>query len=181
MRTVHETEALRPSDPVPKSMQGSGPSKSKLKIIIKTPQSHATGQDDAVDDGSNGGDSDAEMFTPLGEDQGFTAKEIAMPLERLHKLCRLQVKWAEKDGEELLAECKRWEGLYKKEWLEKEVLLDQVVRTEQDHHHRRMAVLSGRVDVQLPGTVTNGASTDAEEALGAPATNGVATSAAEDS
>ena len=45
MRTVHETEALRPSDPVPKSMQATGKSKN-LKIIIKTPQSHAAGQDD---------------------------------------------------------------------------------------------------------------------------------------
>ncbi|KAH8891070.1 hypothetical protein GQ53DRAFT_806998 [Thozetella sp. PMI_491] len=163
MRTVHETEALRPSDPVPKSMQASGPSKSKLKIIIKTPTSHATGQDDTVDEASNAGDSDAEMFTSLTEDLGFTAKEMAMPLDRLHMLCRLQVKWAEKDGEELTSECKRWEKLYKQEWLEKEVLLDQVVRSEQDHYHRRMAVLSGHMDVQLPEAATVEVSTEADE------------------
>ena len=148
MRTVHETEALRPSDPVPKSMQAAGAGKSsKLKIIIKTPQSHAAGQDDAVDDGGAADDSSGEMFTPLTEDQGFTAEELRMPLERLMKLCRLQVKWAEEEGERLRAECKQWEELYKHEWLEKEVLLDQVVQSEQAWHRRRQAVLSGAADV----------------------------------
>ncbi|KAL2023241.1 hypothetical protein VTK56DRAFT_3364 [Thermocarpiscus australiensis] len=154
MRTVHETEALRPSDPVPKSMQSAGAASksSKLKIIIKTPQSHAAGQDDTADDGSVGDDSSGEMFTPLTEDQGFTAKELAMPLERLMKLCRLQVKWAEEEGERLRAECKAWEELYKQEWLEKEVLLDQVVQNEQAWHRRRQAVLSKAADVAMAGT-----------------------------
>lgn len=158
MRTVHETEALRPSDPVPKSMQ-SGPTgkSSKLKIIIKTPQSHAAGQDDAVDDGSAGDEFIADMFTPMTEEQGFTPEELAMPLERLCKLCRLQVKWAEEDGEQLREECKRWEELYKNEWLEKEVLLDQVVKSEQDWHERRKAVITGAADFRIPeGAVANG-------------------------
>ncbi|KAK1754865.1 hypothetical protein QBC47DRAFT_202801 [Echria macrotheca] len=142
MRTVHETEALRPSDPVPKSMQaGGGPSgKSKLKIIIKTPQSHAAGQDDAVDDGGAADDSGgSEMFTPLSEDQGFTPNELAMPLERLVKLCRLQVRWSEREAEQLRQECQVWEDLYKREWLDKEVLLDQVVKHEQELYLHKMA------------------------------------------
>lgn len=150
MRTVHETEALRPSDPVPKSMQaaaGAGGRSSKLKIIIKTPQSHAAGHDDAVDDGSAGDDSSGEMFTPLTEDQGFTPRELAMPLPRLLKLCRMQVKWAEEEGEALRAECRRWEEHYKQEWLEKEILLEHVIRTEEEWHLRRRAVLSGAADV----------------------------------
>lgn len=150
MRTVHETEALRPSDPVPKSMQ-SGPAgkSSKLKIIIKTPQSHAAGQDDAVDDGSAGDDQGADMFTPLTEDQGFTSRELEMPRKRLFKLCKLQLKWSEEDAEKLRQDCKRWEELYKQEWLEKEVLLDQVVRSEQSFEARRIAVLTGAADVQV--------------------------------
>ncbi|GAB1310519.1 INO80 complex subunit 1 [Madurella fahalii] len=150
MRTVHETEALRPSDPVPKSMQsaaGAGGKSSKLKIIIKTPQSHAAGQDDAVDDGSVGDDSSGEMFTPLTEDQGFTPEERSMSLPRLMKLCKLQVKWAEEEGEVLRTECQRWEELYKREWLEKEVLLEQMIRSEEEWHRRRQAVLSGAADV----------------------------------
>lgn len=159
MRTVHETEALRPSDPVPKSMQAGGPAgkSSKLKIIIKTPQSHAAGQDDAVDDGSAGDEHMADMLTPMTQDQGFSPEELEMPLERLCKLCRLQVKWAEEDGEQLRKECKQWEELYKNEWLEKEVLLDQVVQREQDWHSRRKAVITGAADFQmLEGVAPNG-------------------------
>lgn len=164
MRTVHETEALRPSDPVPKSMQtaaGAGGKGSKLKIIIKTPQSHAAGQDDAVDDGGGGGGGGSgagdeaaageSVFTPLSEEQGFTAEELAMPLERLARLCRLQVRWAEEEGERLRAECRRWEELYRREWLEKEALLEQVVRSEREWHARRQAVLSGAADVVVAG------------------------------
>ncbi|KAL2260724.1 hypothetical protein VTK26DRAFT_5206 [Humicola hyalothermophila] len=168
MRTVHETEALRPSDPVPKSMQaaaGAAGKASKLKIIIKTPQSHASGQDDAVDDGAAADDSSGEMFTPLTEDQGFTAEELGMPLERLMKLCRLQVKWAEEEGERLRAECRQWEELYKQEWLEKEVLLDQVVQSEQAWHRRRKAVLSGAADVVVSGG-DSGDATAASDANG---------------
>jgi len=162
MRTVHETEALRPSDPVPKSMQSSGPTSkaSKLKIIIKTPQSHAAGQDDTVDDGNAGDDQGSDLFTPLTEEQGFTHQELAMPLERLVNLCKLQVKWSERESEDLRHECKAWEDLYKQEWLEKEVLLDQVVQSEQAFSYRRKAVLTGAADVQL-AAVTNGKAADA--------------------
>lgn len=151
MRTVHETEALRPSDPVPKSMQSGPASKGKLKIIIKTPQSHAAGQDDSM----NGGDDDTELsadhMTPLTEDQGFTADELAMPLERLYKLCRFQIKWASDETKNLHDEIKRWEEEYKKEWQEKEVLLAQVIQSEVDWNERRQAVLSGAADVRLDG------------------------------
>jgi hypothetical protein len=158
MRTVHETEALRPSDPVPKSMQGpglgGGPAgkSSKVKIVLKTQASHAAGRDD-VDDSSNNdenGGSPIQEFTALSEEQGFTPDELAMPLERLEKVCRLQVRWAEEENTEVMKECKRWEEEYKRQWLEKEVLLDQVVQAEQGWHVRRLAVLSGQADVQIP-------------------------------
>ena len=169
MRTVHETEALRPSDPVPKSMQapgtggggGGGPAgkSSKVKIVLKTQASHAAGHrgDNDVDDSSAGdenGESPVTEFTPLtGGDQGFTSRELAMPLDKLHKVCRLQLKWAEDEGADLGRECKRWEEEYKRQWLEKEVLLDQVVQAEQGWHARRSAVLSGQADVQIPVSV----------------------------
>ncbi|RXG47992.1 hypothetical protein VDGE_04420 [Verticillium dahliae] len=152
MRTVHETEALRPSDPVPKSMQSGPASKSKLKIIIKTPQSHAAGQDDSIN-----GDDDAELssdlFTALTEDQGFTRRELDMPLDKLYKLCRAQVRWASDETKELQEEIKALEIEYKKQWQEKEVLLSQVIQSEADWHDRRMAVLSGAADVRVPGIV----------------------------
>ncbi|KAK4144347.1 uncharacterized protein C8A04DRAFT_11550, partial [Dichotomopilus funicola] len=150
MRTVHETEALRPSDPVPKSMQAATGKSRNLKIIIKTPQSHSAGQDDGGDDGTGDDSShsgNADIFTPLTAEQGFSTDETRMSLERLMRLCRLQVKWAEDEGEQLRTECKEWEALYKREWLEKEVLLEQVVESEQAWQTRRNAVLAGEADV----------------------------------
>ncbi|SPN96809.1 related to C2H2 finger domain protein (Gli3) [Cephalotrichum gorgonifer] len=158
MRTVHETEALRPSDPVPKSHQGAGPSSksSKLKIIIKTPQSHATGQDDSVDEGGDGNDSEKEHFTPLSEDQ-FTEKELGYSLQELHKRCRIQVRLSENENERLMAEIKELSEAYKEEWLEKESLLSQVIQSEMDWHERRAAVASGAVNIKLTAPVGAGA------------------------
>jgi hypothetical protein len=103
-----------------------------------------------MDDGANGEDSSTvEVFTPLTTEQGFNAEELAMPLKRLHALCRQQVRWAESDGDALQRECRRWEDLYKREWLEKEVLLDQVVQGEIGWHERRRAVISGAADVKV--------------------------------
>jgi hypothetical protein len=126
-----------------------------LKIIIKTPQSHAAGQDDTVDEGSNG-DEIAADFTPLLKEQGFTEKELAMPFERLHALCRSQVKWVEKEGEQLQKECQKWEELYKREWIEKEVLRDQIIQSELDWHKLRQAVSAKAVGVQAQEKVSNG-------------------------
>ncbi|TDZ73104.1 INO80 complex subunit 1 [Colletotrichum trifolii] len=153
MRTVHETEALRPSDPVPKSMQSGPTGKSKLKIILKTPQSHAAGQDDAINDGADDDLLTADQLTPLTEDLGFTRKELDMPLERLYRLCRFQVKWAQEESTRLSEEVQYWEKLYKEQWREKEVLLSQVITSEVDWHERRAAVLSGAADVQLSGVL----------------------------
>ncbi|KOS16854.1 INO80 complex subunit 1 [Escovopsis weberi] len=149
MRTVHETEALRPSDPVPKSMQ-SGPTgrTGKLKIIIKTPQSHSA-QDDGMDDGKDE-DGNADYFTVLSGEL-FTAAELAYPVDKLYRKCHWEAKWADEVGEALKKECKQWEEVYYKEWLEKEVLLSQVIDSEVDWHGRRRAVLSGVADVHFGG------------------------------
>ncbi|KAK5990636.1 INO80 complex subunit 1 [Cladobotryum mycophilum] len=150
MRTVHETEALRPSDPVPKSMQ-SGPTgkTGKLKIIIKTPQSHSA-QDDL--DESNGEDPNSEYFTALNSDL-FTAAELSYSVDKLYRKCYWEAKWADEVGETLKKECKQWEEMYYKEWLEKEVLLSQVIQSEVDWNDRRQAIISGIADVQLTGVV----------------------------
>lgn len=168
MRTVHETEALRPSDPVPKSMQ-SGPTgrTGKLKIIIKTPQSQSTGQDDGDD--ANGDVPPSECFTVLPPDL-FTETELEYPLAKLWRKCHWEATWAEEVGEALKNECKQWEEIYYKEWLEKEILLSQVIQSEVDWSERRQAIISGAADVQLPSSaeekekdegITNGVAKEA--------------------
>lgn len=142
MRTVHETEALRPSDPVPKSMQvHAGEKKNqKFKIILKSQQSHAAGQDDSVDDGD--ASDDITDFTPLTEQQGFSSRELAMDTESLWKICVANLKWAMAEGEELREECKEAEEIYRQEWLEKEALISQATEIEEDWWQRRNAVLA---------------------------------------
>ncbi|KAI1339102.1 hypothetical protein F5Y15DRAFT_94067 [Xylariaceae sp. FL0016] len=143
MRTVHETEALRPSDPVPKSLQHHGEKKAnKFKIIIKTPQSHATGDNDSIDDVDGADDVSADFFSPLTEQQGFTSKELGLDKKTLWSLCVANVKWASKEGDALRRECKELEEMYRQDWLEKEVLLDQVTQVEEDYWARRKAVLA---------------------------------------
>lgn len=152
MRTVHETEALRPSDPVPKSMQSGPAGKSnKLKIIIKTPQSHGGGDDDKGD-ALNGDTANPEFFTALPKEL-FTSDELAFAVDKLYRKCYWESKWADEVGETLKKECKEWEDVYYKEWLEKEVLLSQVIKSEVDWHDRRKAILDGTADVQVSGVV----------------------------
>ncbi|KAK8070126.1 INO80 complex subunit 1 [Apiospora phragmitis] len=156
MRTVHETEALRPSDPVPKSMQTREPARgpNKLKIILKTQQPRASSShhDDGLlgDDGDGSDDAmGSDFFTPLTEQQGFTDKELKMDPESLWKICVAHLKWATGDGEALRDECRELEGESRLEWLEKEVLLDQVKQVEEDWWRRRKAVLAGEADVKV--------------------------------
>ncbi|KAJ6781777.1 hypothetical protein PWT90_10735 [Aphanocladium album] len=161
MRTVHETEALRPSDPIPKSMQ-SGPlgKSSKLKIIIKTPQSHGNGGEDGADEAGHGEDGKPHYFTPLTSEL-FTADELAFSVDKLYRKCFWEAKWADEVGETLRRECKEWEDVYYKEWLEKETLLSQVIQSEVDWHERRQAILTGSADVQVSnGTAAAAAAAD---------------------
>lgn len=148
MRTVHETEALRPSDPVPKSMQSHGTKGKQLKIVLKTPQSHSANHDSNGDDADGNDEISADLFTQLTEQQGFTSKELAMDTESLLKLCIANVKWATKEGESLRKECKQLEQVYKQNWLEKEVLIDQVAQVEDDYWNRRQAVLAAEAQAQ---------------------------------
>jgi hypothetical protein len=166
MRTVHETEALRPSDPVPKSMQHVSEKKgNKFKIIIKTPQSHSAGHDDAGDDGDGSDEISADFFTPLTEQQGFTDEELAMDMESLWKLCVANVKWATREGEELREECKEAEEIYRQEWLEKEALVNQAAQIEEDWWRRRKAVLAAEAENQDPNDEAVDDSNDAMDSL----------------
>jgi hypothetical protein len=139
MRTVHETEALRPSDPIPKGMQPAG-KQSRIKTAGKSPQPPADGH--AQNGTANGGDVPG-WTSSFPVELGFTAEEEARGSEELWRLLRRQIHWAEEEGELLKRQSEALEELRKKEWTEKEVLLDQVIRGEVDWHDRRKEVLAG--------------------------------------
>lgn len=191
MRTVHETDALKSQEAAgPKSLHGSGsaagaaggaPSttgKSKLKIIIKRAQSQ--GLEDSLDEAMNG-EEHADLYTPLPRTL-FTDEELAGTTEELYRKCYWEARWAEEIGESLRRECREWEEAYKKEWLEKEALVAQVIEGEIDWHTRRQAVLSGEADLQIkaaaaaavakgsapPGEDRDGDRDETEEEAGQP-------------
>lgn len=150
MRTVHETEALRPSDPVPRSHSTAGMKPQRLKLIVnakppaETSHSSQAGEADIDDDATIGthpnsdndpsGDSETDSL-PFGEfqyppDVDFTDEEKAMPIDELYKLLRMQVHWSEESGAELRKEVAGLEGKRKEAWQAKELVLDNLYEAE---------------------------------------------------
>lgn len=156
MRTVHETEALRPSDPVPKH-HSSNPSNrfQRLRLVLNnggkdkgsapaSPSSHvgppsANGGSLATDadyvqnnvtyvqDLSTPGAPTVVQFPP---DLDFTPHELSLPAPVLFRLLCRQLQWATREGEELRTEAEALEAQRKEEWKEKELLLENLMEAE---------------------------------------------------
>lgn len=139
MRTVHETEALRPSDPIPKHMQDiSRPGPGQPKVIMKPyPNTNpvAGAQISPVVDPS----SLAISYPP---ELGITLDEEAKGPVELWKLLRKQTQWAEEESESLRKQCEYMEELRKQEWMEKEVLLSHVITKEMEWDRKRKEALA---------------------------------------
>lgn len=134
MRTVHETEALRPSDPVPRNYSSAHFRPQRLKLTVKPP---------AAEDGEAEVDEDATIYSKSDvdvedntqpfeypPDVQFTEEELAMPPDKLFKLLRRQVHWAQEDEKLLQEEVHGLEAQRKKEWMEKELILSNLMEAE---------------------------------------------------
>lgn len=139
MRTVHETEALRPSDPVPRNYSSAHFKPQRLKLIVnsKPPADYHSDRDAEIDDDATiytNTDNEAENL-PLPPyeypaDIQFTDEELAMPPDKLFSLLRRQVHWAQEEGSELKNDIKSLEDSRKEEWMEKELVLVNVMEAE---------------------------------------------------
>ncbi|TVY88402.1 INO80 complex subunit [Lachnellula willkommii] len=149
MRTVHETEALRPSDPVPKYLNPQH-NKSRLKLLVKKDQDPAEAPPTPGTNGTtNGSPHHFVGWTssyPL--ELGFTPDEEERGAVQLFQLLRRQIHWAQEETVALKEQAEAYEQLRRKEWTEKEVLLDQVINHEHSYHERRQRVLA--VEAKLP-------------------------------
>lgn len=148
MRTVHETEALRPSDPVPRNHPTVPSKPQRLKLIVNSKP--------PLDSNSRGGDSrntsiddDATICTNTSLDPDpippssvpfeyppdvqFTSEELSMRPDQLFALLRRRVHWAEDDGAELREELEALEAKRKEEWQAKELVLANVMEAELAH------------------------------------------------
>lgn len=145
MRTVHETEALRPSDPVPKNHSSIPPKPQRLKLIVNSkPRDQPEGTEDTeVDDDATIYNSDQDMddnpAAPFEypSDLQFTEEELAMSSKQLYRLLRRQHHWAEEENAELLEEVQALEAKRKQEWLQKELVLANVMEAELANAHDR--------------------------------------------
>ena len=137
MRTVHETEALRPSDPVPKNYSSIPPKPQRLKLIVNSkPRDEGNGDTEIDDDATVYSNTDAENDEPPAApfeypaDVQFTEEELDMPPDRLFKLLRRQIHWSEEDGSDLQDEIRSLEAKRKEEWVSKELILANVMEAE---------------------------------------------------
>ena len=132
MRTVHETEALRPSDPVPRNHSQAQIKPQRLKLIVsaKPPDQEkddVTVDADAVTVNANNISQIPGQYPP---DLAFDEEELAMASDQLYKLCRRQVHWSEQDGKKLKEECEELEAKFKKEWQSKELAMANLMEAE---------------------------------------------------
>lgn len=140
MRTVHETEALRPSDPVPRNHSAAQAKPQRLKLIMnrKPPAGERSNGDGAdVDDDATiytntDADGDAQSSLPFEypPDIQFTEEELAMSPSELFRLLRRQVYWSEEENQELRDEVEALEARRKEEWQAKELVLANVMEAE---------------------------------------------------
>ena len=153
MRTVHETEALRPSDPVPKH-HSSNPSNKfqRIKLVLSneakrpseskgsTPASPSSLHPSTALQAGHTADADhannnityiqdlaspgAPTMVQFPPDISFTPAELALPADALFHSLRRTLQFATEEGEALRLEADALEKQRKAEWDAKEVLVE---------------------------------------------------------
>ncbi|MCJ1296508.1 hypothetical protein MMC34_008074 [Xylographa carneopallida] len=140
MRTVHETEALRPSDPVPRSHSQAQVKPQRLKLIVNAKSANRVGNNGdihKVDEASTVHPSTQpdQEAQPVAQfeyppELQFTEDELSLPPDQLFKLFRRQVHWAEEENQELKDEIEALEAKRKEEWQAKELILANLMEAE---------------------------------------------------
>ncbi|KAI4106487.1 MAG: hypothetical protein LQ339_002947 [Xanthoria mediterranea] len=143
-RTVHETDILKPSDPIPKGHSSNQQRPQRLKLVCNskppgsenndTPSSaHPNDVEDVL--APEHEDDDATLPrtgspSPMPEDLHFTEAELATEPYQLFRLLRRQVHWAEEQGKELGAECAALEKKRLDAFQRKELILANTIEAE---------------------------------------------------
>ncbi|KAL4796393.1 hypothetical protein BDV19DRAFT_81031 [Aspergillus venezuelensis] len=159
MRTVHETEALRPSDPVPKrhdvlSAAGTFLPASKLqriKLKLSHPPRDGSEQySESVNDDTAGTEDLDEFEVPeFNSESGFDDHELEMNPHQLYRLLRRQIHWAEQEGVNLRGDWDRIRPKRKQAWLEKEAVFEDLM----DAELRLLSTLVGAEGMAIPAPV----------------------------
>ncbi|RPA85704.1 hypothetical protein BJ508DRAFT_411708 [Ascobolus immersus RN42] len=138
MRTVHETEALRPSDPIPKGYTTekhpetpSAPSRKRKSTKIHSERNtpsppngrvNGTGQPEAHP-GASSRYWDAE--------DGLSEDEVRFPPKQLYAYLKKKLSVLEEEQKELKKKDEKWTVVERKAWIEKEKILEGVFVEEE--------------------------------------------------
>ncbi|KAL8945653.1 MAG: hypothetical protein Q9222_007837 [Ikaeria aurantiellina] len=143
LRTVHETDNLKPSDPIPRS-HSSHQKPQRLKLVFNSKPPSAENNDSHSSPHPNEADerdiADLEddddtlprtrSPSPMPEDLNFTEEELVMPPSQLFRLLRRQVHWAEQEGTALTSENEALDKKREEEWQRKELVLANLMEAE---------------------------------------------------
>lgn len=131
MRTVHETEALRPSDPVPKSHPNHPQNLFLSSLSSRSRHLSSMRSNNEGDDGSKsftlqnaGGQS---YYLP---EDGYDTDEEKLPPKKLLRLLEKKQAWAEQEQRELTEQLEILTRCRRECWIKKEMLLDRVLEQE---------------------------------------------------
>lgn len=141
MRSVHETDTMRPNDAIAKvGATASTPASKLQRIRLKLTQPREPGTEaehhveapvaPPVPTIPTEHDLEENSMPEFGPELEFDDHELALPPRDLYRLLRRQITWAEKEAAQLQAE---WEGIRPKReaaWREKEAVLDDMIDAE---------------------------------------------------
>ncbi|PYH39972.1 C2H2-type zinc finger protein [Aspergillus neoniger CBS 115656] len=141
MRTVHETEALRPSDPVPKhhnvaaSAAGTPTATpsgkiQRLKLKLSFPPKDDAGDHSESANEEAAGLEDDLHIPPGGLEKEFDTYEMLLEGPQLYRLLLRQIHWAQQDGAELRDAWEKIRVKRKESWMEKEAIFDDLMEAE---------------------------------------------------
>ena len=135
MRTVHETEALRPSDPIPRNHSTAQVKPQRLKLIVNAKPPESNGETPHHDSYKSTGSLSTQRHQTTSSfeyppDIHFTHEELALPPDQLFRLLRRQLHWTEEESQELKEEVEALEIKRKEEWQAKELVLINVEEGE---------------------------------------------------
>jgi hypothetical protein len=150
---------------------------SRLKDMMKPPQPHAEGHFAGPSNGALNGSDPNGGTSSYPPELGLTPEEEARRPKELWRLLRRQLHWAEEETDSLKRQCEMMEELRKKEWLEKEILLDQTMKNEISWHVRRSEVLAGRAELPSADEIKAAAERAWSNVLSPPSLEGMSPSA----
>lgn len=138
MRTVHENEALRPTESTSKhhtaGAAGSGSAATSAKpprIKLKLSQPSKEGSHDSEKNELSNGSKDLNSaIQEFGPELGFDEHELSLDPEQLCRLLRRQIHWAEQEALQLNRNWNVIEPQRKEAWKEKELIFDDVLDAE---------------------------------------------------